>query len=133
MVTRGGSSEPPRTPPPLATGLLLTHYWATAFLKISLILCGTTEIHRAKRVPLKNGRARNSGHCCSSSCRQTTTQTLPPNPLNLYNVQYYCVVLCESGPPNWQKLVLINASFSIRRILSFGIIYLQKRRYIGMD
>ena len=36
-----------------------------SFLKISMILCGTTEIHRAKRVPLKNGRAGNSGHCCS--------------------------------------------------------------------
>ena len=35
---------------------LLKHYWATAFLKISLILCRTTEIHRANR---KNGRAGN--------------------------------------------------------------------------
>ena len=43
-------------------GGLADTLWATAFFKISLILCGTTEVHRAKRVPLKNGRARNSGH-----------------------------------------------------------------------
>ena len=47
----------------------------------SMIHRDTTEIHRAKHVPLKNGCSCNSGHFVVWALGQRTIQLLPPKPL----------------------------------------------------
>ena len=51
-----------------------------SFFKISLILCGTTAIHCAKHVPLKNGHAPT---LLFEPLQARIMQMLPPKPLNL--------------------------------------------------
>ena len=87
-----------------------------SFFKISLILCGTTVIHCAKHVPLKNGHAPNSGHfvvrtLTGKDNANAASKTFKPI------VQYYYVVLCEfesehkwiigAVPTTWQFLTQV--------------------------